>query len=86
MVSITEMHIWLLERVEWAHMRVWRCVWLDISTKAVAIKKYAFEKAYVIYNYWISTRDEGARRVCSLIGNDIAVARVWHGNVHWVHG
>jgi hypothetical protein len=32
-------------------------IWLDISTKAVAIKKYALEKAYVIYNYWISTRD-----------------------------
>jgi hypothetical protein len=22
----------------------------------------------------------------SAIGNDIAVARVWHGDVHWVHG
>jgi hypothetical protein len=44
-------------------MRVWRCVWLDISTKAVVIKQYAFEKpmSVIITGYLIAI-SKGARR------------------------
>jgi hypothetical protein len=69
-------------------MRVWWCVWLDIDirTKAVAIKNMRSKRpmSFIIIGYLLAIR---VLAVFALsFGNDIAVARAWHGDVHWVHG